>query len=84
MDAAVRIEKGGKPAVFIISPAFREEAISHSRMHGMPYLQFVVVNYNKEVRSIIQPAVEQVFDKFVRALTTPASKLEKKIPGEVI
>ena len=83
MDAAVRIEKGGKPAVVICAPPFREEVASHTRMDGIPYLPFVVVEYGQEVLPLIPPAVERAFDKIIKALTTPSKELEKKIPGEV-
>ena len=84
MDAAVRIEKGGKPAVLIAAPPFREEIASHSKMHGLPYIPYVVVDYKQQVLPLIPPpAVEKVSPKIVTALTTPAKTLEKTIPGEL-
>jgi len=80
----VRIEKGGKPAVVISGPPFREEVVSHSQMHGIPYLTFVVVDYAQEVLPLIPPAVEKVFDQIVKALVTPSKELEKHIPGEIV
>ena len=80
----MRIEKGGKPAVLLSATPFREEIISHSKMHGMPYLPFVVVDYRQELIPLIPPAVRSAFDKIIRPLTTPARELEKHIPGEVI
>lgn len=79
----MRIEKGGKPAVLMIAPPFREEVESHSKMHGIPYLTYVVVDYKQEVLPLIPPAVEKVFDKVIKALTTPAKDLMKNIPGEM-
>ena len=79
----MRIEKGGKPAVLISAPAFKEEVISHSALHGVPYLSFVVVDYDQEFLPIIPRQVEKVFNKMVKALTTSAKELEKHIPGEV-
>ena len=83
MDAAVRIEKGGKPTVVIASPPFRAEVISHSEMHGIPYLPFVVANVSQHVIPLIAVAIEKEFDKMVKALTIPAEELQKKIPGEI-
>jgi hypothetical protein len=80
----VRIEKGGKPSCLISATAFKEEVISHSALHGIPYLPFVVVDYDQEFLPIIPQQVEKVFNKMVRVLTTPAKELEKKIPGEMI
>jgi len=79
----VRIEKGGKPVVVINGPPFREEVASHTKMHGIPYLPYVTVDYAQEVLPLIPPAVEKVFPKIVKALTTPPKELEKHIPGEV-
>jgi len=79
----VRIEKGGKPVVIVVAPPFREEVASHSRMHGIPYLTFVVVDYDQSLLPLVPAAVAKEFDKFVKALTTPAKTLEKNIPGEV-
>ena len=84
MDAAVRIEKGGKPVVLTVAPPFREEVASHTQMDGIPYLTFVVLNIGQEALPLIPPAVEKAFDRMLKALTTPAKELEKKIPGEVI
>ena len=80
----MRIEKGGKPAVLSVAPPFREEVASHSKMHGMPYLTFVVLEVTQDALPLIPSSVEKVFDKMVKALTTPVNELEKHIPGEVI
>ena len=80
----MRIEKGGKPAVEIAGIPFREEVVTHSNLHGMPYLPFVCVDYAQEVLPLVPPAVSKVFDKMVKALTTPAEELMKHIPGEVL
>ncbi|MFH0749010.1 MAG: hypothetical protein V1915_03735 [Candidatus Bathyarchaeota archaeon] len=80
----MRIEQGGKPTVLISAPPFKEEIISHSALHGIPYLPFVVVDFVQEVFVAIPPAVEKAFDKMVKALTTPATELEQHIPGEVL
>jgi hypothetical protein len=84
VDAAVRIEKSGKPTILVAAAPFREEIASHSRMDGLPYLPFVVVDYAQEVLPLIPPAVEKAFDKMVKVLTTPVEELEKKIPGEMV
>ncbi|MFH0748991.1 MAG: hypothetical protein V1915_03635 [Candidatus Bathyarchaeota archaeon] len=84
MDAAVRIEKGGKPTVLLVATPFREEVISHSKLHGIPYLPFVVLDYRQELIPLIPPAVKKAFEKILKPLTTPAKELEKQIPGEVI
>jgi len=80
----VRIEKAGKPTVLLAGPAFKEEVASHSKMYGIPYLPFVVIDYSQEVLPLIPQAVEKVFDKMVKALTTSSKELETKIPGEII
>ena len=84
MDAAVRIEKGGKPAVVVAAPPFREEVISHSELHGIPYLSFVVVDYTQGDNTQLPDLVEKTFDKMVKALTTSADELQKKTPGEIV
>ena len=78
----MRIEKGGKPVSVIATPPFREEVISHSRMHGIPYLSFVVMEEHDLL--LIPAGVEKNFDKMLRALTTPAEELQKQVPGEII
>ena len=80
----MRIENGGKPAVLTVAPPFKEEVASHSRMHGIPYLTYVVLEVGQENIPLIPPAVEKGFDKMVMALTTPAKELQKKIPGEMV
>jgi hypothetical protein len=80
----VRIEKKGRPTVLVSAPAFKEEVISHSALHGLPYLPYVVVDYDQEFLPIIPKQTEKVFDKMVKALTTPAEELQKNIPGEII
>lgn len=77
----MRLEKGGKPTVVIATPPFREEVISHSRMHGIPSLTFVVMDEHD--LSLIPGGVEKNFEKMLRALTTPAEALQATIPGEV-
>ena len=79
----MRVEKGGKPSVLISAPPFKEEIISHSALHGIPYLPFVVVDFVQEVFVAIPAATEKAFPKMIKALTTPAKELEKHIPGEV-
>ena len=77
----MRLEKGGRPTIVIATPPFREEVISHSRMHGIPYLTFVVMEEHD--LPLIPAGVEKNFDKMLRALTTPAEELEATIPGEI-
>ena len=77
------MEKGGKPVVLLAATPFREEVISHSEMHGIPYLPFVVVGYQQELYALIPTAVTKIFDKIVEVLTTSKNELEKRIPGEV-
>ena len=69
--------------MLIVSPPFIEEVVSHSTLHGLPYIPFVVVDYAQEVLPLIPPAVEKVFDKMIKVLTTSAEELEKNIPGEM-
>ncbi len=80
----MRIEKGGKPVVLSAAPGFRAEIASHSQMDGVPYLQFVVLEVGQEAITLVGPAVDKQFDKMVKALTTPAAELMKKIPGEMV
>jgi hypothetical protein len=83
VDAAVRIEKGGKPIILTVNPAFRAEVASHTQMDGIPYLPFVVIDVGQEAIPLVPQAVEKSFDKLIKGLTTPAEVLEKNIPGEV-
>ena len=80
----MRIEKKGKPTCVLSAPGFREEVISHSQMDGIPSLPFVVIEYAQHAVPLIPPATTKVFDKMVKAITTPKAELEKKIPGEVV
>ena len=80
----MRIEKGGKPTILIAAPPFKDEIIKHAEIHGIPYLPFVVVDYDQSFLPIVPKQTEKVFDKMVKALTTPAEELEKHIPGEMI
>ena len=79
----MRIEKGGKPTVLLSAPAFKEEAFAQAKIEGIPYLPVVVIDYDQSYFALIPQQTEKVFDKMVKALTTPTSELEKKIPGEV-
>jgi len=79
----VRIEKGGKPTVLIAAPGFVPEVIKYSALNGIPYLAYVVVEYDQMFLPAIPQQIEKVFDRMVRALTTPAKELEKHVPGEV-
>jgi hypothetical protein len=85
IDAAVRIEKGGKPTVLVISiPSFSELVASHSEMYGVPYLPFVIVGVHQEnIPNVYIPAVKKIFNKMVKGLTTPSKELEANIPGEI-
>ena len=78
------MEKGGKPVVLMAGIQFKEEVASHSKMHGIPYLAYVTIDYAQELIPLIPPAVEKKFNMVVKALTTPAKDLQKNIPGEVI
>ena len=53
-------------------------------MDGIPSLPFVVIEYAQHAVPLIPPATTKVFDKMVKAITTPKAELEKKIPGEVV
>jgi hypothetical protein len=79
----VRIEKGGKPTVVIVAKAFVEEIATVSGHSNIPYLPFVCVDYEQSFLPLIPQQVEKVFDKMVKALTTPAKELERNIPGEL-
>ena len=51
-------------------------------MHGIPYLPFVVIDADPGHANVPE-ATENVFDKMVKALTTPAEELQKNVPGEM-
>ena len=67
--------------VVIATPPFREEVASHSRMHGIPSLPFVVMEEHD--LPLIPGGVEKNFEKMLRALTTPATELQGHVPGEM-
>ena len=79
----MRIEKGGKPTVLVVAIGFKGEVIAHSALHGIPYLPFVVVDYDQALLPAVPAAVGKTFDKMIKALTTPSKELERNIPGEM-
>ena len=66
-----------------MATAFKGEVIATPALDGIPYLPFVVVDYDQEFYPSYLKPLKKAFDKMVKALTTPAKELEKKIPGEM-
>ncbi|MFH0748828.1 MAG: hypothetical protein V1915_02760 [Candidatus Bathyarchaeota archaeon] len=69
--------------MLIVATGFEGEVISHTALHGIPYLPFVVVDYDQALLPRIPAAVEQRFDKIVKALISSTKELEEKIPGKM-
>ena len=80
----MRIEKSGKPVVVIVAPAFKNEFISRSTLAGMPYLPFVIVDYDQSFIPLVPQQVEKAFKSMIKALTIPVKDLEKIINTEII
>jgi hypothetical protein len=83
----VKLEKMGKPGVFINCTTFEDDAISASTDNGMPGVRHVNISsadfYKLRGRvETIRPLVEDVFEDIINALTMPLTTEEKKLPQE--
>ena len=87
MAGTVKLEKMGKPGVFINCNTFEDDAKSASIDNGMPGVRRVRIssaNFYKLRGKVetIRPLVEGVFDDIIDALTLPLTAEEKKLPQE--
>ncbi len=85
MAGTVKLEKMGKPGVFINCNTFDEDAKSASTDNGMPGARRVKISsadfYKLRGKvETIRPLVEGVFDQIIDALTRPLTEDEKKLP----
>jgi hypothetical protein len=83
----VKLEKMGKPGVFINCTTFDDDAKSASMDNGMPGVRRVKISsadfYKLRGKvETIRPLVEGVFDDIIDALTKPLTAEEKKLPQE--
>ncbi len=87
MAGTVKLEKMGKPGVFINCTTFDDDAKSASMDNGMPGLRRVKISsadfYKLRGKvETIRPLVEDVFDDIIAALTRPLTADEKRLPQE--
>ena len=85
MAGTVKLEKMGKPGVFINCNTFDDDAKSASMDNGMPGVRRVKISsadfYKLRGKvETIRPLVEGVFDEIINALTKPLTAEEKKLP----
>lgn len=85
MTGTIKLEKLGKPGVFINCDTFNEDAKSASSDNGMPGFRHVRISsaqFYKLRGSVdtIRPLVEEVFDDLIDALTTPLTPEEAAPP----
>jgi hypothetical protein len=83
----VKLEKMGKPGVFINCTTFDDDAKSASMDNGMPAVRHVKISsadfYKLRGKvETIRPLVEDVFDDIIDALTVPLTAEESKRPQE--
>jgi hypothetical protein len=83
----VKLEKMGKPGVFINCNTFDDDAKSAAIDNGMPGVRRVKISsgdfYKLRGKSeTIRPLVEGVFDDIIDALTVPLTADELKLPQE--
>jgi len=83
----VKLEKMGKPGVFINCTTFDDDAKSASMDNGMPGVRRVKISsadfYKLRGKvETIRPLVEDVFDDIIDALIKPLTAEEKKLPQE--
>jgi hypothetical protein len=82
----VKLEKLGKPGVFINCDTFDDDAKSASHDNGMPTVRRRIIKSSEfyKLRGTvkdIRPLVEKVFDELIDALTRPLTSGEANPPG---
>jgi hypothetical protein len=83
----VKLEKLGKPGVFINCTTFDDDAKSASSDNAMPALRRVKISSGDFYKlrgkvETVRPLVEAVFDDIINALTKPLTAEEAKPPQE--
>jgi hypothetical protein len=83
----IKLEKMGKPGVFINCTTFEDDAKSAATDNGMPGVRRVNISsadfYKLRGKvETIRPLVEEVFDDIIDALTVPLTAEELKKPPE--
>jgi hypothetical protein len=83
----IKLEKMGKPGVFINCTTFDDDAKSASTDNGMPGVRHVKISsadfYKLRGKvETIRPLVEEVFDDIINALTKSLTAEELKLPQE--
>ena len=87
MAGTIKLEKMGKPGVFINCTTFEDDAKSASMDNGMPGVRRVNISsadfYKLRGKvETIRPLVEEVFEDIINALTVPLTAEELKLPQE--
>jgi hypothetical protein len=83
----VKLEKMGKPGVFINCTTFEDDAKSASADNGMPALRRVKISSEDFYKlrgkvETVRPLVESVFDEIIDALIKPLTAVEARPPQE--
>jgi hypothetical protein len=81
----IKIEKLGKPGVFINCDTFNHDAVSASHDHAMPTFRHVQIKASQFYKlrgrvDTIRPLVESVFDDLINALAVPLTAQESNPP----
>lgn len=82
VTGTVKLEKMGKPGVFISGDSFREATISAGVENAMPSVRFCILplaDFYKSRTGVeeVQPVAEGIIDDIIEALTSPLRDEEK-------
>ena len=85
MAGTVKLEKMGKPGVFITCDTFADDAESASHDNAMPGVRRSIIKSSEFYKlrgdvKTIRPLVEKAFDDIIDAITTPLTKDEANPP----
>lgn len=83
MSGAIRLEKLGKPGVFVVTDNFAHDAISSAEDNGMAPLRMVSVPaqefYKRRIsKAGVKPVAAGSIDAMIEALTSPLTTKESK------
>lgn len=83
MSGIIRLEKLGKPTVFVATDNFANDARLSAKDNGMPTVRIVTVPardyyYRRVSFELIKPLTQAVFDTIVNEMTRPLTSAEAK------
>jgi hypothetical protein len=82
VSGAIRIEKLGKPGVFVVTDNFGHDAHSAAEDNGMPPLRIITVpadSYykNRSTKEDVRPVAAETVDALIREVTRPLTDEER-------